>query len=115
MVCSKFNNRNEKLVCFLHDSKFIQADVYAAFHRMMKLGIKQLYIDNQVKVVKGKPMVEENEVFFASTINVSKYTFFYIRCYRIFAMMLKELDPSLYDNLYKKRIEPPMFFLYNFC
>jgi len=99
------------MVYFLNDRDFIKADVYAIFNRIMKLGIKQLYIDNQIKLTKKSP-TEDNEIFYKSTIEVNKFSHFYIRCYRIFAILLKELDPSFYESLARKKMEPPMIFLY---
>jgi len=89
------------------------ADAYSIFHRIMKLGIKQLYIDKEIKLVKNRSELEDYSIFFSTKFNPMKHTPFYGRCYRILALM-KELDTELYENLNKKDIEPPILFLYFF-
>lgn len=86
-------------------------DLYALFHRLMKLGVKQLYMDHQTRVVRGKAEVEDNNLFFAPSMNVSQYSFFYVRCYRIVSLLLKKLDGSLYEALHRKQFEPRIIFL----
>lgn len=76
----------------------------------MKLGIKHLYIDKEIKFVKGRAEVEDYSVFFSTKFNVSKYPQFYARCYRLFTIM-KDMDPGLYENLASKSVEPPVLFL----
>ena len=78
---------------------------------MMKLGIKQLYIDKEIKSVKGKFEAEDYSAFFSNKFNVTKQPPLFIRCYRILNI-LKEFDPSYYDHLSSKSIEPPVLFLY---
>lgn len=88
----------------------MQADAYAVFCRIMKLGVKQLYVDRDIKLVKGRPEVEDYGIFFSAKFNPTKHTPFYARCYRLLAIM-KEVDPELYENLADKLIEPPILFL----
>lgn len=102
---------NEKLVSFLHDKSCIQADLYALFTRIMKLGVKNTYIDTEARLMKGRFMMEDNSVFFAPEINVSKYTFLYVRCFRMLSVILKTVDPELFESLREKAIEPPMLFM----
>jgi hypothetical protein len=105
---------DEKLINYLHDKNYIQADLYAIFHRIMKLGVKQLYMEHQAKLVRGKPEIEDSGLFFAPTMNVSQYSFLYVRSYRILSVLLKKLDNALYENLHRKRLDPPIIFLYSF-
>ncbi len=58
------------MLYFMNDVNYIQADVYAVFHRMMKLGIKHLYIDRALPASKGRIIQEDNDIFYAPTINV---------------------------------------------
>lgn len=110
--CS-FSRSPEKLVCFLNDQTLVQADAYAIFSRIMKLGVKQLYVEKEVKIVKGRPEPEDYSVFFSSKFNAGKQPAFYVRCYRILSA-LKEADSALYDNLLSKSIEPPVLLLHEF-
>ena len=80
----------------------------------MKLGIKNTYIDIEAKFIKGKFIMEDYTIFFYSKIDTSKYTFLYIRSYRIISIILKELDPELYYSLKEKSIEPPILLVYIF-
>eukprot|EP00826_Nyctotherus_ovalis_P057175 TRINITY_DN7809_c0_g2_i6.p1 TRINITY_DN7809_c0_g2~~TRINITY_DN7809_c0_g2_i6.p1 ORF type:complete len:377 (+),score=109.15 TRINITY_DN7809_c0_g2_i6:581-1711(+) len=105
-----YSHSPEKLVCFLNDQSLVQADAYAIFSRIMKLGVKQLYIEKEVKITKGRPEAEDYSVFFSTEFNVSKQPSFYVRCYRII-FMLREADSALYDNLLPKSIEPPVLLL----
>eukprot|EP00831_Metopus_contortus_P079987 TRINITY_DN8072_c0_g2_i3.p1 TRINITY_DN8072_c0_g2~~TRINITY_DN8072_c0_g2_i3.p1 ORF type:complete len:467 (+),score=100.00 TRINITY_DN8072_c0_g2_i3:90-1403(+) len=102
---------NEKLTYFLLDKRFIYPDVYSVFLRLMKIGVKQMYLDHESKPGKGKPLGSENEVFFSTKIDVKKFSPFYIRSFRIFCILLNKLDPELYNNLLRKRLEPPMYLL----
>jgi hypothetical protein len=77
----------------------------------MKLGIKQLYIDKEVKIVKGIPETENYSAFFSSKFNITKQPPFFVRCYRILSI-LKEFDSGYYEHLSSKSIEPPILFLY---
>jgi len=77
----------------------------------MKLGIKNTYIDTEAKAQKGKYLAECNSIFFTPEINVSKHTFFYIRCHRILNIMLKDIDSEVFESLKEKVIEPPALFM----
>jgi hypothetical protein len=104
-------NRPEKLIYFLNDESKMLADAYSIFHMIMKLGVKQLYINKDIKIIKGRSELEDYGIFFYTKFNPVKHTPFYGRCYRMLALM-KELDISFYENLNEKQIEPPILFLY---
>ena len=107
-----YNCRDEKLTYFLHDKEFVREDLYSLFSRIMKLGLKNLYFDIALTDEKAQSILEDVEMFFSPTIDVSNYTFLYIRCYRMISITLQELDPDLYNSLREKSIIPPMLFLY---
>ena len=69
-------------------------------------------MEHQAKIVRGKHEIEDCGLFFAPTINVCKYSFLYVRSYRIFSVLLKKLDSALYESLHRKRLDPPIIFLY---
>jgi hypothetical protein len=58
-------------LAYLNDSRHLKADVYAIYFRLMRLGVKQLYVEMPKRVVKGKTVVEDSEVFFKPTIEVT--------------------------------------------
>ena len=98
------------MLCFLNDSKYINADTYEIFDHLMKLGGKQLYID--VSMSPETILTESYLLFFTDSFNFEAESFLRIRCYRILSVLLKELDQEVSEVLYERHVDPPLILLY---
>jgi len=92
----------------LNDVSYIQADTYTIFTRLIKLGLKDFYSNSLEKEMH----LWKVEVLYASVFNITKYSYFYTRCYRIINGLLKPLYPDLYKILHVKPASPFVLLLY---
>lgn len=111
------SHRTQQYLNTLNDPRFMEADVYWLFVRLMDLGIAELFNP----VVSQRPQKKKNDLFTWEAektrndlVNQDKSTDDKVssvlkRCHRIHHRILQGIDKELYMYLERQKIEPQMY------
>lgn len=101
----------EELYLFFHDENELQADLFLIFQQMLKNGIKNLFELNTCRQQK-QPNYQYNKLFsdkYSIKAQKDDSTPLNSRCNYIIEVLLKEIDPELYDHFTEINMDSIIF------
>lgn len=103
-----------ELYMFFHDEDELQSDLYFIFQRMLKNGVKNLFELNTCRQQK-QPNYQYNKLFsdkYSIKAQKDDATPLNSRCNYIIEVLLKEIDPELYEHFAEIHMDSIIFLQY---